>query len=398
MRFLQTSDWHLGKIFHERNLIEDQEFFLNQIFEQIQKAKAEGEPYSALLVPGDIYDRAIPSQEATELLSSFIARMNFEQPEVHIFFISGNHDSASRLSYGAKIFEKQNIHFCTDTKKLAEPVILDNGKEKTAVYQIPFLTPLSIKTNDDKPLRQQQELYQAACEMIINEHKKNFKEIPSVVCAHLYSIGTTPAASERSYVGTAEQVDVSIFKDFTYGAFGHIHRFQFCNKDHTIAYSGSPLTYNFDDSPETFMLDVKISKETDVQVEKIPFKHLHPIIKLEGKLEEFLNARNSEVKELQNHFIEVTLTDEIMPVGAFSLLQTVMPGLLCLIMKGRQGSENSTSLLERKIAMESRDPEKIFDQFLKDIYSEEELEKELVKKEKDLFVLEAKEIEFGDNK
>lgn len=396
MRFLQTSDWHLGKIFHEKNLIEDQQIILDQIIGQIKKAEEEKNPYSALLVPGDIYDRAVPSQEATELLSSFIARMNSEHPSVHMFFLSGNHDSSSRLSYGAKIFEKQNIHFCTNTKNLSEPVILSNDKEKVAVYQIPFLSPLSIESTDDKPLRQQQELYEAACSKILEGHKKNYSEIPAVVCAHLYSIGTKLAASERSYVGTAEQVNVSVFNGFTYGALGHIHRFQYCNKNHTIAYSGSPLPYNFDDSPETFMLDVNICAETKTaEAVKIPFKALHPIIKLEGKLAEFLNERADEIKKYKDYYIEVTLTDDVIQPGAYTILQSIMPNLLSLILKGSKAQENSGSLQQRKEAMESRDPVKIFNQFLSDIYSDEELEKEVVTLEKKLFIKEAKAVEKG---
>lgn len=396
MRFLQTSDWHLGKIFHERNLIEDQNYFLNQIFEQLQKAKDEGKPYSALLVPGDIYDRAVPSQEATELLSSFIARMNSEFSDIHLFFLSGNHDSASRLSYGAKIFEKQNIHFCTDTKSLTEPVLLTDENETVAVYQIPFLSPLSIKS-EDKPLRSQQELYDAACNAISESHKKNHKEIPSVVCAHLYSIGSTKGGSERSYIGTAEQVDISVFKDFDYCALGHIHGFQYCDKKHKCVYSGSPLPYNFDDSPETFMLDVELcSSEKNLQITKVPFKALHPIIKLEGTVNQFLNERSDEIKNYKDYFIEVTLTDEVMPLGAFNMLQNVMPNLLHLIIKSKQSSQSSGTLEERKAAIESQDPEKIFNQFLSDIYSGEELEKDVVKLEKKLFIKEVESKNAGD--
>lgn len=400
MRFLQTSDWHLGKIFHERNLFQDQQFILEQIITQIKNAALEKKSYSAILIPGDIYDRAVPSPEATELLSMFIARMNTEFPQVHLFFLSGNHDSATRLSYGAKIFEKQNIHFCTDTKNITSPVILCDKNQKVAVYQIPFLQSGSIKNqSDDKPLRQQQEMYKEACLQILDAHKKNYPDLPSIICAHLYSIGCSISGSERSYVGTSEQVDVSLFQDFNYGAFGHIHKFQFCDKAHRIVYSGSPMPYNFDDNPETFMLDIEISSKEQLPViTKIPFNLLHPIIKLEGTFSEFLNQRKDEIKKYQDYYVQVTLTDEVLPTGAFLLLQNLIPNLLQLIIKGKNSAQNSSSLQERKIAIDSHNPEKIFNQFLSDLYSQEELEKEIVKEEKKLFIKEAKDVEFGENK
>lgn len=400
MRFLHTSDWHLGKVLHEKSLIEDQKHYLQQLKLIILNAKNQGNPYSAILVSGDIYDRVLPPQDACELFSQFIAEMNDEVPELHMFFTSGNHDSASRLSYGATIFKRHNIHFITNTKSFTEPVILEDKEGfKVAVYGLPYLTPLLINSPDpEQKLRSQEELYREACSQIISAHNENFKGIPSVLCAHLFtigSLGTVVSKSERSFVGTAEQVGAELFKDFTYGAFGHIHKCQPCDGEHRLWYSGSPLPYNMDDDPESFFLDVVINSSAVPVVSKIPVEPLHPVVRLEGKLSDFTTSDGKWTK-YKDCYVHITLTDEVKPLGAHTILQPVFPGLMQIEMTGSAAGENMSATKERKELMTENNPEKIFGQFIQDIYGDVSSErKEIVEKEKKLFKSVAEEIKWG---
>ncbi len=150
MRILHTSDWHLGKIFHEYSLIEDQRHVLKQIIQTIKSAEEEKNPFAALVVSGDIYDRAVPPAEATTLLNDFLVQATNLFPSLHIFMISGNHDSASRLSFAASFLEKHNIHLATDTKNFTESVIVEQNGEKAAFYQLPFLQSGSIQKKSQK--------------------------------------------------------------------------------------------------------------------------------------------------------------------------------------------------------------------------------------------------------
>lgn len=406
MRFLHTSDWHLGKIFHEYSLIEDQKAFLNQIIEVLEKGEKENNPFCALLVPGDIYDRAVPSSEATEIFSEFLETVNKKFPELHMFFISGNHDSPSRLSFGTHFFKAHNIHIVTDCKKYMEPVIIEREGEKAAVYSLPYLYPLAIETDEttetgnEKFLRSQQELYEKACKDIVGQHKKSFKDIPMILCAHLFTMGSCLSKSERSNVGTAEQVDVSLFKDFNYGAFGHIHGLQVCDKEHKCWYSGAPLAYNFDDNAETFFLDVKITSDSEKpKVSKIPVEPLHPIVKLEGKFSEFYGATADNVKwkKYKDCFVQINLTDEIPVNNAYDFLKTVFPNLLLISRKTAAGGENASGIQQRKQVIQTNNPELIFSQFLSDIYGNNYEETQLVKDEKALMKKSAEEIRWGEN-
>ncbi len=458
MRILHTADWHLGKIFHEYSMIEDQRYVLNQILEIIKTAQEEKNPFSALLVSGDIYDRAVPSSEASNLLSDFLTQATESFPELHIFMISGNHDSAERLSFASSFLEKHKIHLTTNTKNFLEPIILEdvnsdlsNSKnQKVAFYQLPFLHPGSIKfseqqnatlnassfsqsknsalnaedqvksktatlskknsaqsknqnqseiapLNIEKICRTQEELFREATNQIIKNHQKKFCKIPLVLNAHLFTLGSIQASSERSNIGTAEQVDVSLFKDFTYGAFGHIHKFQACDKAHKCFYSGSLLPYNFDDSTESGILDVEINSYDEVpKVKRILFNPLHKIATLEGKFDNFVNPQKNQnfVKENKNDFLQIILTDENEIREPFLRLKEIFPNLLLLSLKNRTSSAANLSIQKRKEAIKSKDFSQIFTQFLTDIYGQNyDQSSELVKNEKEIFEQEASKIE-----
>lgn len=422
MRILHTSDWHLGKIFHEYSLLEDQRHVLSQILQTLKAAEEEKNPFAALVVSGDIYDRAVPTAEATTLLNDFLVQAASLFPNLHIFMISGNHDSAGRLSFAASFLEKHNIHLATDTKNFTKPVIVEQNGEKAAFYQLPFLQSGSIqkkitknseensdsnkdensieKLNEEfdfEPCRSQQSLFEEACAQIIENHKKNFGDLPAVLNAHLFTLGGIKNASERSNIGTAEQVDANIFKDFAYGAFGHIHKFQICDKNHRCYYPGSLLAYNFDDDAESGMLDVEIkSKEEIPSVKRIFFKPIHKIATLEGKFSDFTNPqKNTEtVKNNKDNFLQIILTDETLPTEPFARLKSIFPNLLVLSSKERAVSKTNISLEQKEKAMKSNNPEEIFSQFLADLYGETEKSesRELFEQEKKLFLEESKNL------
>jgi exonuclease SbcD len=376
----------------------------------MKEAAAKNEAYSALLVSGDIYDRAMPPSEAVSLLNSFLVKCTKELPDLHIFMNSGNHDSAARLAYASEFLALHNIHFSTDTKNITEPVILsDEEGQKVAFYQLPFLTPLSIsKGNPDTSgsenldseiavLRTQQELYDEACSQIITSHRKNYGEMPLVLNAHLFTSGSLTASSERTNVGTAEQVDVSLFKDFTYGAFGHIHKYQSCDKEKHCYYPGALLAYNFDDNPENGLLEVTIKSDEknkpSLSVNRIFLQALHPITKITAKMNELIGScsNKSLITENQQKYVQVILTDEVMPTEAFSTLKTVFPNLLSVISQEQNHSQKNSTIQQRKEAILSNDPEKIFIQFMKDANAGLE-DDELFQKQKTLFIKEATEL------
>ena len=147
MKFLHTADLHLGKVFHEQSLIEDQQFMLNQLLETLKDPS-----YQALVIAGDVYDRSIPPPEAVRLFSPFLGSLKRERPDIEVFLISGNHDSASRLAFGKELFAELGVHFITDPQDADTPIVitqenpsLPSKKETTAFFLLPFLTAGSLK-------------------------------------------------------------------------------------------------------------------------------------------------------------------------------------------------------------------------------------------------------------
>lgn len=391
MHFLQTSDWHLGRLLFNSSLLDDQKEILNQIISQISTVSQEGNEYDALLIPGDIYDRANPPKEAMTVLSDFLTELSNKFPKLNVFILSGNHDDAKLLYFAKDFFRKANIHICTDLSDIQKPVIITSSKnesEKAAIYQIPYLEAYSFAD-----LRRQQELYEKATE-IIKENHKNFDDCLSVICAHLFAIKSIVNDAERSSVGPAEEVDTTLFEDFDYTALGHIHSYQPCGKKNNIFYSGSPLKFNPDnkDKENKFLLDITITKNQKPEVKKIPLIAPHKITTITGSFADYVGkySKDSLIEPYKNDYIIFICTDDVLPDSPMQNLKTVFPFIKSFRMEEREKGQNNNSAEER-IARQNiieefeSKPENLFNKFLEDINAKIQ-DKELEKKEKELFL------------
>lgn len=391
MHFLQTSDWHLGRLLFNTSLLDDQKEILNQIISQIATASQEGNEYDALLIPGDIYDRANPPKEAMTVLSDFLTELSNKFPKLNVFILSGNHDDAKLLYFAKDFFRKANIHICTDLSDIQKPVIITSAKnesEKAAIYQIPYLEAYSFAD-----LRRQQELYEKATEIIKENHKNN-EDCFSIVCAHLFAIKSIVNDAERSSVGPAEEVDTTLFEDFDYTALGHIHSYQPCGKKNNIFYSGSPLKFNPDnkDKENKFLLDITLTKNQKPEVKKIPLIAPHKITTITGSFADYVgkNSKDSLIEPYKNDYIIFICTDDVLPDSPMQNLKTVFPFIKSFRMEERAKGQNNNSAEER-IARQNiieefeSKPENLFNKFLEDINAKIQ-DKELEKKEKELFL------------
>lgn len=391
MHFLQTSDWHLGRLLFNSSLLDDQKEILNQIISQISTASQEGNEYDALLIPGDIYDRANPPKEAMTVLSDFLTELSNKFPKLNVFILSGNHDDAKLLYFAKDFFRKANIHICTDLSDIQKPVIITSEKnesEKAAIYQIPYLEAYSFAD-----LRRQQELYEKATEIIKENHKNN-EDCFSIVCAHLFAIKSIVNDAERSSVGPAEEVDTTLFEDFDYTALGHIHSYQPCGKKNNIFYSGSPLKFNPDnkDKENKFLLDITITKNQKPEVKKIPLIAPHKITTITGSFADYVgkNSKDSLIEPYKNDYIIFICTDDVLPDSPMQNLKTVFPFIKSFRMEEREKGQNNNSAEER-IARQNiieefeSKPENLFNKFLEDINAKIQ-NKELETKEKELFL------------
>ncbi|NLK46247.1 MAG: exonuclease subunit SbcD [Treponema sp.] len=419
MKFLQTGDLHLGKFFYEYQLLEDQKYVLNQLINELKLQVETDSPYDALIIAGDIYDRSMPPAEAVQVFSEFLAKIQKAFQELHVLIIPGNHDSALRLSYAQQILEQQRIHIRTDLTRIDEPVIIKD----TAFYLMPFLQPASfslIEQSDektetkknDKKLEKQKKIQPSKTSLEKNldlfsnvdenqaenktdlllkdnsEKKETFlmsqtdlakeairrinisknEDIPSVLVAHLFTAGSVESDSERIIWGTAEQVDNSLFKDFSYTALGHLHR---CQQAGSRAfYSGSPLAYSFGESnTDKVFLRIELEKNKEPIVTKIPIEPLHPVISLTGSFEEFFDSEKYD--KYKNHFLEIVSMTETIIENPVALLRKKFPYLLSFRQDKAFERIASKEIVNRRLSL-SNNENNINEQFvlfLEEIYS-----------------------------
>ncbi len=388
---MHTSDWHLGKVFYDRPLLEDQKYFLDQLKEELARAADAGEPYDALIVAGDIYDKAVASSEAVRLFNDFLEDVHGSFGELEMFFSSGNHDSATRLSFASRFLHRHRIHIATDSTECDRGIVVGRGEDAAVVYQIPFLQMGSLRLEDGTVLRHQQELLEEACRRIRSAHEG--KKIPCVVTAHVFAGSSVLDGSERSFVGTAEQIDPEVFSSFSYTALGHIHKPQKAGSD-SIRYSGSPLAYNFGEKGSKVFLSVKIGSGK-VEVTEMPVVPLHEVVRLEGTYDEFLK---NDFSQHRNAYVELICTDSLVHDNPIENLRAKFPNILSFRVLRKDSSGQNMAMEQRRKALEKiqdGDLSRIFDLFMSDVYrnKDEELSGQSYGEEKKVFVRIAKDVQ-----
>ncbi len=325
MKFLHTADLHIGKSIYEFSMLEDQKYILQEIL-QI----AEDEKVDAFLLAGDIYDRSVPSTEAVELLEWFLLEALKLAP---VCMISGNHDSAERLSFGASLLEKSGLYIAggSETKE----VKFWDKDGMVAVHLLPFVKPAVIEAaHSEEAVKKQLGLW-----------KENWKqEERHVLMTHFFvcAEGREPELSDsevKGYAGGLDQVDVSLFEDYDYVALGHIHKPQ-CMKRGQTYYAGSPLKYSFSECSLSGAFSNKGVNILDLHSDgrkEIYCKLLHPRREMriiEGELDELIKQGMAEERGRED-YIQAVLTNKDELVDPMGSLRSVYPNTMQIVLKKR---------------------------------------------------------------
>ncbi|MFG2402585.1 exonuclease SbcCD subunit D [Streptomyces lydicus] len=315
MRFLHTSDWHLGRRFHGEDLIETQRTVIDHIC-----ATARSEGVDALLIAGDIYDRAIPSLDAVRLFNHTLHRL--ADLKIPTIMISGNHDSAHRLGVGAGLLSKAGVHLITDPAQTATPVLLQDEHGPVVVYGVPYLEPALARTQLETEAASHQAVLASALDRIRDDMATRPATTRSVVLAHAFITGSTGCDSERDIsVGGIAHAGSEIFNGIDYVALGHLHGAQQVN--HRIHYSGSPLAYSFSEtghSKSLTLVDLPAAHtEPTVTRTTFPTTTQLPLARLTGRLEDLLTDPAHEA--LTTAWLHVTLTDTARPYEPMARLR-----------------------------------------------------------------------------
>jgi exonuclease SbcD len=338
MRLLHTSDWHIGRSLHGTDLLAEQEQVLGRLADTVAAERVD-----VVLVAGDVYDRAVPSADATTVLSRVVARIR--KAGATVVLTPGNHDSARRLGAFSELLAVGGLHVRADVPRLDEPVLLSDEHGEVAVYGLPYLEPEVARFELGLPGARSHEAVLAEAMDRVRADLFLRPGVRSVVLAHAFVGGGQPSESERDIsVGGVELVPAPVFDGVDYVALGHLHRPQTLSP--RLRYSGSPLAYSFGEAgqqKQAWLVDLDAAGLADVRPVTLPTPR--PLSVLTGELDELL--RDPAHDEVTGHFVSVRLTDPVRPGDPMRRLQTRFPHCVHLEWTGSGAARDVRSYQER---------------------------------------------------
>jgi exonuclease SbcD len=338
MRLLHTSDWHLGRSLHGTDLLVEQEAVLSGLAEVVA---AEG--VDAVLVAGDVYDRAVPSADATAVLDRVLTRLRAAGAAVVL--TPGNHDSARRLGFASGLLAVSGVHVRAATPVLDEPVLLADEHGDVAVYGLPYLEPDIARHELGLTEGRSHEAVLGAAMDRVRADLFLRPGTRSVVLAHAFVGGGLPSESERDIcVGGVDLVPASVFDGVDYVALGHLHRPQTLSP--RVRYSGSPLAYSFGEAghdKQAWLIDLDADGLAEVRALPLPAPRRLSV--LTGELGTLLT--DPAHTAVEDHFVSVRLTDPVRPVDPMRKLQARFPHCVHLEWAGSGAVADGRSYQER---------------------------------------------------
>jgi exonuclease SbcD len=338
MRLLHTSDWHIGRSLHGTDLLAEQEQVLGGLAEVVAR-----EGVDVVVVAGDVYDRAVPSADATAVLSRVVARLR--RAGATVVLTPGNHDSARRLGAFSELLAAGGLHVRADTPALDEPVLLSDEHGDVAIYGLPYLEPEVARFELGLPTARSHEAVLAEAMDRVRSDLFLRPDTRSVVLAHAFVGGGVPSESERDItVGGVDLVPAAVFDGVDYVALGHLHRPQTLSP--RVRYSGSPLAYSFGEAgqqKQAWLVELDASGLADVRA--VPLPTPRALTVLTGTLADLL--ADPEYADVAQHFVSARLTDAVRPTDPMRQLQERFPYCVHLEWAGAAPSAQAGSYQER---------------------------------------------------
>ena len=349
MKFAHIGDLHIGKRVLDFSMLEDQRFILDQMMKIFAEQNVDG-----VLIAGDVYDKTVPAAEAGQLFDEFITGL--AKAEIPVYMISGNHDSAERLSFGAKLFESSDIYISQVYDGEMKRIVLKDQYGPISVYLLPFLKPAAVRhaLQRDDINTYEEGVMAALQECEIDTSQRN------VLVAHQFVTGADRSDSEETWVGGLDNVSAEVFKDFDYVALGHIHRPQKMGRE-TLRYSGTPLKYSFSEADHKKSVTiVELLEKGNVRVSTVPLIPRRDMRKLRGTYMD-VTAKDHYTAENKMDYLQITLTDEEDVPGALQKLRTVYPNLMRLEYDNKRTRENRE--VQAVEAQEQKSELELFEEF-----------------------------------
>lgn len=357
MIFLHTSDWHLGAMGGERDLWDDQKYFIDAICGIVREKRVD-----AVLLAGDVYDRSVPAASAIGLYDYAMNRLCGELG-VKVLIIAGNHDSAERLASCAGLLDKAGLYLQGAAQR--EPRVVDFADSQ--VFFLPWMTEEKIKSlypEERDSINGLTDAYRVA----VNHMREKF--IPGkrhLLLSHAFITNAETSTSDRAAeIGFATQVPASVFEGFDYVALGHIHKPQQVNP--FIRYSGSPMAYSFG-KEERQEKSVTLIDTAAMTQEVVPLPLLHRWTTLTGDYEALLAGEYPA--EIREGYVRLNVTDTAVGLDMLSRLRQVYPNALVVAGKTYDGEDTTITLTMEQLEQMESDPAEVFKSFCREEMGQE---------------------------
>ncbi|MCG3722975.1 exonuclease SbcCD subunit D [Vibrio cincinnatiensis] len=321
MKFLHTSDWHLGRQFHNVSLLDDQRHVLNQMIQYMEQ-----HPVDALVVAGDVYDRSVPPTAAIELLDEVVSKV-CGQMGIPMIMIPGNHDGAKRLGFAAKQLQSSGLHIISHFSQMLTPVVLKSAQAgEVAFYGMPYNDPELVRDAFQNKVSSHDEAHQYLCERMVEEFDPSQRH---VLISHCFVDGAMESESERPLsIGGSDRVNHEHFLPFDYVALGHLHQPQQKGQDF-IRYSGSLMKYSFSEQHQKKgMTLVELNEDGFVSAQHLPLSSPHDMRIIEGDLQALIEQGQCDPH--YEDYLLVRLMDKHAILDPMEKLRKVYPNVLHL--------------------------------------------------------------------
>ena len=350
MKLLHISDLHIGKRLNEFPLVEEQIHILHEILRI-----AEAERADAVLAAGDIYDKSIPPAEAVLAFDDFAYRLHLLR--IPLFAISGNHDSAERLSFGARLMEPAGVFISRAYDGHLAPVRLTDEYGAADIYLLPFVKPAHVRRFFPE---ESIESYTDAVRTALSAAALD-PAARNILVAHQFVTGAVTSESEEVNIGGLDNVDAAAFDGFDYVALGHLHSPQSVGRE-TLRYCGTPLKYSFSETKQTKSVTlVTLAEKGNITVTTIPLTPLRDMREIKGMYMELLNPLFYRGTSLTDDYLHITLTDEQDVPEAMGKLRAVYKNLMRLSYDNTR--TRAESVLEPACVTKRQTPREVFAAF-----------------------------------
>jgi exonuclease SbcD len=357
VKFFHTADWHLGKLVQGVYMTEDQRYVLEQFVRAVEEERPD-----AVIIAGDLYDRAVPPTEAVDLLDELLERIvvGLDTP---VLAISGNHDSPDRIDFGTAMMESRGLHIAGRLRSELKPVVLKDADGEVHVHLVPYADPAQVRlAYEDESIRTHDEAMRAITGRIAAQMNPAARHI---VVGHAFVTATGAAEpntsdSERPLsIGGAEHVRAEYFAPFHYTALGHLHQAHFVGSE-KIRYAGSPLKYSIsEENHNKGYLVVEMDRDGHVAIEKRELKPLRDMRRIAGPIEEI------ETHPVNEDYVFVTLLNDNPVLFPMEKVRAVYPNALHVERRVTtvRGSGEDADSSEETVRRSEADPVSLFEAF-----------------------------------